>query len=323
MSPKKRIKSHAHHKLSPNVKARARKFSQTNIFPQKKSAKTRKMNSQDMEALMDRFEKKFSEKQTKKLDELENNLGGKIESVSDEIKEIKEKQASETLERIKLGSEVVELREQIKDLTNRLDAKDAAPPPPPPELDIGDLASKVLPIVSNTFAKELKMSHIQNLVSEIKKTENSLMLFGYKPLGGPDIVLELRQKLLNDQLKVNFDVGHFSVEKIGRGEQGREVPLKLTFSSFSLRNQILQHGPNLPKGLKMEKCLPKEYRVANKEYLHLGWQLKQGHRNAIKTRVVLLQHVLCLQVKKIDKDGIKFDWSIHKEFVPPPDYCWR
>ena len=141
------------------------------------------------------------------------------------------------------------------------------------------------------------------------------MLFGYKPEGGLDLEAEIKQKVLKDQLKVGFEVGSFRAEKFGRGDPGKkEAPIRLSFSSFSVRNQILRLGSNLPKGVNIEKCLPAEYRIKNKEFLKLGWQLKQVMKNTIKTRVILLGHILCLQVKKNDQ---KYDWVIHKEFVPP------
>jgi hypothetical protein len=146
------------------------------------------------------------------------------------------------------------------------------------------------------------------------------MLFGYKPEGGPDLVSAIKQKVFIEKLKVDFEVGHFRAEKIGRSEPDKVQPIKITLSSFMLRNQILQLGSNLPrgpKGLKIEKCLPKEYRPKSKELLHLGWKLKQAKKNTIKTMVVLLGHLLCLQIKKKDEGDIKYDWVIHKEWFPP------
>ena len=129
---------------------------------------------------------------------------------------------------------------------------------------------------------------------------------------------QTKSKDLTVQLKLDFEFGTFTAEKIGRADPGkREAPLKLTFSSFNLRNQILRFGPYLSKDLKMEKCLPKEYRTQNKDYLYLGWQLKKALKNTIKTRVILVGHILCLQVKKLDHGDTKYDWVIHKEFVPP------
>ena len=61
---------------------------------------------------------------------------------------------------------------------------------------------------------------------------------------------------------------------------------------------------------------PLEYLEKNKDFCHLGWQLKQAYKNEIKTRVILTGHVLCLQIKMVDKGPIKYDWVNHKEFVP-------
>ena len=75
------------------------------------------------------------------------------------------------------------------------------------------------------------------------------MLFGYKPEGGLDLEAEIKQKVLKDQLKV----GSFRAEKFGRGDPGKkETPIRLSFSRFSVRNQILRLGSNLPKGVNTE-----------------------------------------------------------------------
>ena len=91
----------------------------------------------------------------------------------------------------------------------------------------------------------------------------------------------------------------------------------VTFSSFHTRNQILGLGYKLTKGMNIEKCVPRDYRAKNKEFLHIGWQLKIAMRNTIKTRVVFMGHLICLQVKKKDEGGAKFDWVIQKEWFPP------
>ena len=304
---------------TPSVKSRARQFSTTDISPEEKAPKTSKFipeNSTAKDSKMEKLEamiaKNFKE-QSLNFVNIEKNLGDKIESVQNEVNGIKLKQTAEQEERIKLGLELVDLREQVKILTNRLDTL----PPPPPPPDMKDLAQNVMPLVSTTFSKEFKHAHVQNLTNEIRKEENSLMLYGYKPEGGLDLFMQMGN-FLKDTLKVDFMVGQFKVEKIGRGEVGkREAPLKLSFSSFDIRNQVLRFGPNLPNNLKMEKCLPKEYREQNKDFLAQGWQLKKALKNSIKTRVVLVGHILCLQVKKLDHNDTKYDWVMHKEFVPP------
>ena len=304
-------------KPKKSTKYRARTHSQAELSPENKASKSQKMELDDIEALLDKKIDKMSAEQNKnfvdlstKFDNLGIDLGNKIESVKNDITEIKQKQVTETEERLKLGTEVELLKEQVQTL---LDQRQTNQNP-----DIDELAQKLLPKISKNFEKELNSSHIQNLVHEIRKTESGAMLFGYKPEGGPDLVAEIREKILKDKLKVDFEVGSFRAEKFGRGDPGkREAPIMLTFSSFIVRNQILRLGSNLPKGLNIEKCLPVEYRAKNKDFLKLGWQLKQVMKNTIKTRVILVGHILCLQIKKNDEGGIKYDWVIHKEFCPP------
>jgi hypothetical protein len=78
-----------------------------------------------------------------------------------------------------------------------------------------------------------------------------MMLFGYKPEGCSDLMTEIKEKVLVDKMKISFDVGSFRVEKIGRGEGWKAPAIKLTFSNFALRNQILKSGMKLQKPLKI------------------------------------------------------------------------
>jgi hypothetical protein len=332
MSPKTNPKSQQPKlQFTPSVKNRARPFSKTDISPEEKVPKNSKMEGEGFEQL-----KALIAENTKLLGQnckdqaknfadlkkdftglghqfgnLEENLGEKLENVKIEMQEIKAKQETESNERVKLGKEVDDLREQLQILTTRLDS---APPPPQPP-DMKELAQHVIPLVVKS--KEFKSSHIQNLNAELRKEENSFMLYGYKPDAGTDLVTQIKTKVLTDQLKIDFEVGNFTVEKIGRANPGKQAPLKVSFSSFNLRNQILRFGSNLSKDLKMEKCLPREYRAQNKEYLHLSWQMKKAIKDTIKTRVILVGHILCLQVNKLDHDDTKYEWVMQKEFFPP------
>ena len=304
----------------PKSKSRARLVSETDISPTHQVTKVSKMAVSEQrfaEMLKDALgqqSKEFNstiENQSKdlkqNLTDLEKTLGSKISEMSDDIVDIKKKQKTETDERADLTRQVDILTEKVQTLTARLDSTENP-------ANIDEIADKL----SNRFSKEIQTTHFKNLVNEIRQTETGLMIFGYKPEGGPNLVSEMKQKFLVEKLQVGFDVGIFQAEKIGRGNPGKnEAPIKLTFSSFYIRNQVLMLGQKLPKGLKMEKCLPREYRSKNKEFLHLGWQLKLALRYSIKTRVVMAGHLICLQVKKNDVGDTKYDWVIQKEWFPP------
>ena len=318
----------------PSSKSRVRKLSETEISPEKQESKASRMNCtkdeidelinnalskqakelkdttvefKDMlETALKQQSKDLKEEQNKGMVNLENTMSEKFLELNNDITDIKNKQGQETEERVLLAKQVDLLTQQVQTLTTRLDSVETP--------DIDDITEKM----SAKFSKQIQTTHFQNLANDIRQTENGLMLFGYTPNGGPDLAAEIKQKILVEKLQVSFDVGNFQVEMIGRGEPGKRVaPLKLTLANFGLRNKILQLGSKLPKGLKIEKCLPKDYRSMNKDFLHLGWQLKLAKRNTVKTRVVLIGHLLCLQVKKHDEGEIRYDWVIHKEWCPP------
>ena len=69
------------------------------------------------------------------------------------------------------------------------------------------------------------------------------MLFGYKPERGS-------ADLMTDMMKLSLDIGNFRREKIGPHGTGKNAPITMTLSSFSL----LKSGSKLLKPMKIEKC---------------------------------------------------------------------
>jgi hypothetical protein len=233
-----------------------------------------------------------------------------MEGMKADIDDIKNKQKLETAERVDLAKHVDLLTDKLIALTAKVDQIEQ------PNED--NLIEKMMPKVSQKFSKEILTNHFQSLANDIRQTETGIMLFGYKPDGGSDdLMTEIKQKVLIEKMKLSLDIGNFRVEKIGRGGPGKNAPIKMTFSSFSLRNEILKSGNQLPKPLKIEKCLPPAYRNKNKELLHKGWQLKLAKRFTIKTRVILVGHLLVLQVKNVDDLDSKYDWVNQIEWFPP------
>ena len=305
----------------PTSKPRARLVSETDISPTHQEPKLPKMSEMSevkftelLAAALDKQSKELNATiETQSVDlkqnlaDMENTLGNRMLVMRDDIKEIKTKQQTETDERESLSTKVDILSQQVSELTTRLEKAEKAS-------DVKEIVEQV----SSKFSKEINTTHFKNLVNEIKETESSLMIFGYKPQGGPDLGADVYQNILVDKLGINSQV-YFQAEKIGEGDssKNREAPIKLNFQTFIARNQILKMGFKLPRGLKMEKCMPREYRNKNKELLHLGWQLKSALKNGIKTRVIFQEHLLCLQVKKKDEGALKYDWTIQKEWFPP------
>ena len=103
------------------------------------------------------------------------------------------------------------------------------------------MIEKMMPKVSQKFLTEILTNLFQSLANDIRQTETGIMLFVYKPKGGSDdLMTEIKQKVLIDMMKLSLDIGNFRMEKIGRGGPGKNALITMTFSSFSLRNEILQ-----------------------------------------------------------------------------------
>ena len=95
--------------------------------------------------------------------------------------------------------------------------------------------------------------------------------------------------------------------------------LKITFANSMDRNKVLTYSRNLPRHIKLDKCVSRRFRNKYKEFRDLGWQLTKA-REDIQYRVIFKGHLLMLQVKKRDAEGIKYDWTLQKEWYPPLDY---
>ena len=117
-------------------------------------------------------------------------------NLTDEVIDIKNKQKSEVGERVALAAQVDTLKQQVQTMVARLEKVENA-------ADTDEIVSKV----TEKFSKEINTNHFNNLANEIKQTETSLIIFGYKVAGGyTNLEAEIKQIILIDTLQVDFDL---------------------------------------------------------------------------------------------------------------------
>ena len=142
-----------------------------------------------------------------------------------------------------------------------------------------------------------------------------MMLYGYKQDGGPDLAGEISIKVFGEIM--DLDVQDFKAFPVGNISGDRPQPIKLCFMSLESRNLVLGSAFKLPKGISVEKCLPRRYRAKSREFRRYGWELKQIDQTLI-TRTIIKGPKLVLEMKQKDVDELKYDWTIVKEYIPEP-----
>ena len=238
-------------------------------------------------------------------------------SLTKEVTEIKTRQDEETAARLILEQKVTELQTQYGSVSAKLDNLVVK------QTDPTEVARVLLPQVTQDLSGQMKLhtdqvrkTYYQSLVTEIKQHETGLMIYGFKPDGSPDLAKDISTNLFNN--KMGLDINNFKAIKVGAAKDGEPQPIRVNFSAVEIRNSVLSKGSSLPKGTKIEKCMPRRYRQKNREFVDYGWQVKQVREN-VKTRVVFKGHLLVLEMRKLNDGDLKYDWTIVKEFCPEPE----
>ena len=260
-------------------------------------------------------------------DNLNQSLGIKIatenqiivSNLSHQMSEIKSRQDQESLARQDIETKVTGLQAQYGNVSDQLDRLATQPP----VVDHAELARLLLPQVTADLSGQLKThnhqakaTYFQSLVNEIKEHETGMMIYGFKPTVGTDLVTDIRTNLIENEMGLQID--QLKAVKVGVAKLNEAQPIRITFTNAETRNAVLGKGKKVPKGVRIEKCLPRKYRQKNKEFVDYGWQLKQV-RDDVKTRTVFRGHLLVLEMKKLDQNEQKYDWIIMKEFYPEPE----
>ena len=252
----------------------------------------------------------------------EQTIDKNFEQLSSQMSDLRSRQDQETVARQSLQDTVTTLQGQVEEMRDRID-QGAAP-------DTTTIVDTLLPLVtdalsdkinSNTaqvkaYNEQAKATYFQSLANEIKSLENDLMVYGYKPDGGPDIATEIQKKVFKNIM--DLDIAHVKAEFVGTATGDKPRAIKVSLPSVESRNNVLREGRKLPKNVKVEKCMPRRYRPKNKDFQRHARELKQVD-NSLITRTVFKGHKLVLEMKQKDQDNIKYDWTIAKEYYPEPE----
>ena len=165
------------------------------------------------------------------------------------------------------------------------------------------------------YNAQAKATYHQALVNELKSLDKDMMLYGYRQDGGPDLADEINSKVFCEIMDI--DVKDSKAFAVGNISGDRPQPIKLCFMSIESKNLVLGAAYKLPKGISVEKCLPRRYRAKSREFRRYGWELKQIDQTLI-TRTVIKGPKLVLEMKQKDADELKYDWTIVKEYIPEP-----
>ena len=241
----------------------------------------------------------------------------KLSEVTVQIAELNTRQDKEMQARKELESKVSSVKDQIEELSSKVE-DNAAPTVEEVAAAMGPQLEKY---IEEAVTRQMKSkdSHInatyfQSLANDLKLHEKDIMIYGFQTDGSPEIEPLIRQKIFKDKLEL--DIGPFKAIQVGNESGGKPKPIRVSFPTAEIRNSVCRKGHKLPREIKIDKCLPQRYRQPHREFREYGWQLKQAAD--VETRVVFKGHKLVLEFKETDKDDIKYDWTIAKEYYPQP-----
>ena len=181
-----------------------------------------------------------------------------------------------------------------------------------------ELQKAVLPEVEKIVVNTVNTQWQDVLVNEVKQEENKLLVYGQEwPTGDP---VKGFQSFCKDSLKMEPDrVNRMTVKEVvrlGSSKNGKPAPQLVKLASATERNDCLRLSKNLKQGVNLDMCVPKRYLEKYKTFKNLAWKLRVV-RN-VSTFIGFDRQALQLKVKKKDDGNIKYDWTIHAEFIPKP-----
>ena len=303
--------------LSPGQKTpRKRLYSETNMSPKGKSPKVSKDDG-DIKDMFAQLVKTNSEMAKNlqdlnvKFDSTEERLGDKIESnftqLTSQISELrdnhdKEVRAREVFENNvnnKIEETNIRVEKTVEAFAETIDEK----------------IEKAVARHMRSKDNQINATYYQSLVNDLKHHEKDLMIYGYKPDGGPDLAAEIGQKLFKD--KINLEISNLKAVQVGSETGGKLRAIRVSLPSNEIRDLVCKQSSKLPRGVNLEKCLPMRYRQPNREFRKYSWQLKEAAN--VYTRVVFKGHKLVLEMKEPNEGDIRYDWTIVKEYFPQPE----
>ena len=303
------------HKITP----RKRLFSESGIFPleTESAPKMTKPNPETPEMAqiltsLNSITDKLSKVESDVVNS-EKSISEKLESnfsqLSDQISELRTRQDKEAKAREVLEEKVNEMTDKFVELDAKVDQKAA--------IAGDDIASIVQAEVARQMRgknSQINATYYQSLVNDLKLHEKDLMIYGFQPDGSPELEPQIRKKVFKDKLEL--DIGHFKATQVGSANDGKPKPIRVSFPTTEIRDSICRQSRKLPREMRIDKCLPQRYRQPHREFREYSWQLKEAAN--VHTRVVFKGHKLVLEFKQHDAEGIRYDWSIAKEYFPEP-----
>ena len=262
--------------LSPGHRTpRKRLYSETNMSPKDKSPKVSK-DDRDIKDMFAQLVKSNSEMAKNmqdlnmKFDSTEKRLGDKIESnftqLTSQISELRDNHDKEVRAREAFENTV---NNMIEETNTRVDNSVEALAE-----TIEEKIEKAVARHMKTKDNQINATYYQSLVNDLKHHEKDLMIYGYRPDGGPDLAAEIGQKLFKDRM--NLDIDHFKAVQVGSETGGKPKAIRVSLPSNEIRNLVCKQSSRLPKGVNVEKCLPMRYRQPNREFRKYSWQLKEA-----------------------------------------------
>ena len=251
---------------------------------QENKAKHIKMKQEQLDATLDNFFMKLKKenddqneknrkeigKLSEKLTQTDKSITEKFVMLSGQIVDLQGKQKSETEARVKLQNEVGTLKSQVEDLASKIGSENV--------VDVQGAVDAILPLVTEALSETInghtaevkaynsqaKATYFQSLVNEIKLQEKDVMLYGFSVQESADLHVEIKTKVFENIMDLGID--EFKAIKIGNARGDRPAPLKISFKSLEDKNDVIGNAFKLPRGMSMEKCLPRRYRTKNKEF---------------------------------------------------------
>ena len=208
-----------------------------------------------------------------------------------------------------VGDRIQPIEQQISVVSDRCDRQ---------EKEISDLSKEVASLkdtikeeVRNELRSEFKELGMQGykaaLALEIEKVSRNVVVQGLKD-GGIDTITKINSLITDMQAQVSFRCEVKVAFAMGKGNN---PPILVTLADPFQRNELLRNATKLPKGVYMDRDIPKPYRATYKKFQYVAWK-KRTFLN-VQTQIIFEGHLMQLRGREKDKGYVILD-----EFYPPP-----
>ena len=121
----------------------------------------------------------------------------------------------------------------------------------------------------------------------------------------------------NDDLKF-IELKSLTFAKPNGGHKNSNNPtVFFSLGNVQQRNVCFKYAKNLPKGISIDKHVPKNYLSKYKELKSTAWKLRVS--KGFQTRIDFEGPVLTLRYKQKDTESVKYSWTIYEEYIPKPE----